>query len=478
MKLYKRTLYGLSLMLLTTAPIIAQQVRIEIPVNNIINGTEFNISKVVMNTAGNDKWESPLLDPKIWSIENSFKHTSSGVTLPNSILQWQLESIGGSIPLFKGGDVLPGFQQFTTSPQAWYLPKNPSGGFNAGNVVFKFKISSQAFLNNSLAPGEYALEVAHNYGSSDGGIQFTPISFTVILVIPSTNPIKWVTNTPTKYHEISSLNQYRAGGTRTFDAIGPSEISNTVDFNIWAKTATSSIQFTSSKGVVATRPVSLLKLGSIHPKIITASLSANWKNYTLNNPFLVVAGNKHNFTFQLSISEADFKNHFFEAGTYKFQLNLDAKSTDNNVSAIQNTDVTFKVLPLSEITIPTSGNEVNFEFNTTSHYLNGQTKIIPNQIKYSNNETYELYVKSDAAFFKRSGIQSDVPSSILQVGVEGRSETVTLTPTSQKIITNGTHVLDKDLNMKYTIPENAAQTLIAKEKSTYSINVIYSFTAL
>src|SRR5690606_34748387 len=179
----------------------------------------------------------------------------------------------------------------------------------------------------------------------------------------------------------------------------------------------------------------------------------------------------------LSLSQADFKTYFYEAGTYKFQLNLNAKSTDNTTAAQQNVDFTLNVLPLSEITIPSSGSAVNFEFNTVAHYQNGQTRIIPNQLRLSNNETYELYVKTDAAFFKRSGIQSDVPSSILQVGVDGGSQQVALSTTPNKILANGSPALDKNLNIKYTIPANAARALAAKEKSTYSRNVIYSFTA-
>ena len=38
--------------------------------------------------------------------------------------------------------------------------------------------------------------------------------------------------------------------------------------------------------------------------------------------------------------------------------------------------------------------------------------------------------------------------------------------------------IDKNLNLNYSISAISAQSLIPKEKKSYSINVIYSFTAL
>ncbi len=86
-------------------------------------------------------------------------------------------------------------------------------------------------------------------------------------------------------------------------------------------------------------------------------------------------------------------------------------------------------------------------------------------------------MKADAPFFRISGIQSDVPSNILQVGLrEGPS--ISLSTTPQKIIENGSPILNRELDINYTINASAAQSLVSKEKDTYSINVIYSFTAL
>ncbi len=91
------------------------------------------------------------------------------------------------------------------------------------------------------------------------------------------------------------------------------------------------------------------------------------------------------------------------------------------LTVLQNTAVQLKVLPLSEITIPSSGRNVNFNFNTAAHYTDGQSQMIPNQIMLSNNENFELYVKSDENYFKKGGLQTNINSNILQIGVDGSS---------------------------------------------------------
>lgn len=457
----------------------AQDVYISVPASNIFNRTEFVTVQNVLNTRNHTNWRAGAVDPKIWAIRSEyFAHNSlSGVSLPTSVLHWRLFSMGGQLAPFQTNDTWPEFKWFNKNQQTWYQPRSSTQGYTAGNVDFTFKMPSQGFLNNAFVAGQYSLDVTHNYGRSGWfAIEFTPDNLQVVISVPAA--IQWTSSVQTKFIEISSLNNYRTSGTQTVGGFGLSEVANTVGFNLMARSSSSTVQFTSSKGVTGTRSVSSISLGSTNPKLITSPLSSSWKNYSPSTNFKVEVGNRNNFDLQLSISESDFKNQFFEAGTYTFQINLDAKSPDNTVSSTQNMDVTLKVHALSEITIPSSGKQVVFNFNTAQDYMNGQTKIAPNQLKISNNETFELYVKSDAAYFTKSGIQSDVTSDILQIGVVGGSQNVALSTTSQKIITSGTPVLDKDLDINYIISPAAAQSLVAKEKSTYSINVIYSFTAL
>jgi len=456
----------------------AQDVYLSIPENNIFNRSEFTSvpTRVMMNT-NRTNWDYAFLGliptaPTFTSVSGpTFTHSSSSFTLPSSTLLWQLESMGGQLPSTGLSGYLPGFQSFSTSAIKWFEPPASlifGGGFYRGNINFTFKIPASQFTANAFRAGNYSMDITQNYND------FTPHNFKTILVIPSS--IRWITTSLTKYIEISSLNDYRNTSTRVWD-LGNTEIAHTVDFNFWAKTAATNIQFTSSKGVPGTRNIATMKLGSNGSTLTTKALSANFQNFSAAN-LSVVAGNRNSFTPELNVSADDFKNYFFEAGTYTFELNFNASSTDNSINSLQNTAVQLKVLPLSEITIPSSGRNVNFNFNTAAQYTNGQSQMIPNQIILSNNESFELYVKSDENYFKKGGLQTDINSNILQIGVDGSSVNAPLSKTPQKILFNGTPVLDRGLNIRYTIPPAGAQSLVGKENTTYSINVYYSFTAI
>lgn len=478
MKTMRAFLTGIFTVCCGFTTIKAQDVYLSIPENNILNRVEFtSVPTRVMTNANRTNWDYAFLGllpiaPTFTSVSGAaFTHSSSSSTLPGSTLLWQLESMGGQLPSAGYSGSLPGFQSFSTSPVKWYEPPSSiffGGGFNRGNINFTFKIPAAQFTANAFRAGNYSMDITQNYND------FTPINFKTILVIPQT--IRWLTSSLTKYVEVSSLNDYRTTNTKVWD-LGNTEIANTVDFNFWAKAAATNIQFTSSKGVPGTRNIAAVKLGSNGPALTTKALSADFQNFSAAN-FTVAAGNRNSFIPQLYVSADDFKNLFFEAGTYTFDLNFNAKSTDNSINNLQNTAVQLKVLPLSEITIPSSGRNVNFNFNTAEHYTNGQSQTIPNQIILSNNESFELYVKSDENYFKKAGLQTDINSNILQIGINGSPVTVPLSKTPQKILLNGTPVLDRGLNVTYTIPPARAQSLVGKENTTYSINIYYSFTAI
>ncbi|QWT86282.1 MULTISPECIES: hypothetical protein [unclassified Chryseobacterium] len=477
MKKMRSFLIGIFTVLFGAAVTKAQDVYLSVPENNIFNRSEFtSVPTRVMTNANRTNWDYAFLGllptaPTFTSVSGpNFTHSSSSLTLPGSALLWQLESMGGQMPSTGFSGYLPGFQSFSTSAVRWFEPPSISlgGGFNRGNINFIFKIPASQFSANAFRAGNYSMDITQNYND------FTPRNFKTILVIPSA--IKWVANSLTKYIEISSLNDYRSTSTRVWD-LGNTEIANTVDFNFWAKAAATNIQFTSSKGVPGTRNIANIKLGSNGSSLTTKALSSDFQNFSAAN-FSVVAGNRNNFIPQLYVSAEDFKNFFFEAGTYTFDLNFNASSTDNSINSLQNTAVQLKVLPLSEITIPSSGRNVNFNFNTAAHYTDGQTQMIPNQIMLSNNENFELYVKSDENYFKKGGLQTNINSNILQIGIDGSSVNVPLSKTPQKILFNGAPVLDRGLNVRYTISPTNAQSLVGKENTTYSINVYYSFTAI
>src|SRR5690606_26064607 len=420
----------------------AQDVYLSIPEDNIFNRTEFtSVPTRVMTNANRFSWEynfigfAPTAPTFISTSGPNFTNILPGFTLPSSVLLWQLESICGQMPSTGYFGSLPGFQSFSTGSVRWFEPPANiiGGGINRGNINFTFKIPAAQFTANAFRAGNYSMDITQNYND------FTPRNFKTILVIPAS--VRWLTASPTKYIEISSLNDYRITGTRVLGNLGNAEIGHTVDFNLWAKAAANNIQFVSSKGTQGTRNIATIKLGSNGSALTTKALSSTFQNFSASN-FSVIPGNRNSFIPELYVSAEDLKTHFFEAGTYTFELNFSARSTDNSINSLQNTAVQLKVLPRSEITIPSSGQNVNFNFNTAAHYANGQSQTIQKQIKLSNNENFELYVKSDENYFKKGGVQTAINSNILQIGLEGSSANVPLSKPPQKILTNGTPVLD------------------------------------
>ena len=100
---------------------------------NIINGVEFNTTHRVLNTGSNNEWRQHI-NPTMTSIDNNFTNNSN--TLPLSVLQWQLETIGGNSPLHHGQDRIPDYQSFSTTPKEWFRPQNKNS-----NYTLSFKIN-------------------------------------------------------------------------------------------------------------------------------------------------------------------------------------------------------------------------------------------------------------------------------------------------------------------------------------------------
>lgn len=458
----------------------AQDVYIQIPTNDLFNRSEYQKVEIIMNTQGNKSWRAlPGKNPHIRSTSgDNFRHTTRPNTLlPSSVLHWRLSNIGGSQPPFNSGDTWPGYKWFNSSYQTWYQPNTSAGRYNSGNIEFTFKMPSSEMANNAYYAGEYKISLEQDYGRSGWYvIEFSPENFNTYIVID--DDIAWFSMSKNKIFEITSLNQFRPSNSEILIDLGPVIVAHTIDFNLYAKADSQQIKFVSINGSSRNIDVGLVKLGSTNPKIATSPLTLNWKNHSLHGDFKVEPGNRSAFGLQLSISSEDFKTHFFEAGTYRFNVAVDARGVNQSRKSEKNIDVTIVVPTLSEITLPGGLSEINFIFNNMMQYNEGQSKTIPNQIKVSNNENYELYIKSSTNYFNSNGMQSNLEASILEVGVEANSEKVKLSKNPQKIIKNGNPEIDKNLNITYTISPSAAQSLLSKQKSTYSINLIYSFTAI
>jgi len=136
-----------------------------------------------------------------------------------------------------------------------------------------------------------------------------------------------------------------------------------------------------------------------------------------------------------------------------------------------------RVPPLSEVKVAPLSRDVTFRFNTAEDYRQGQSQTLPGHLLVSNNENFELYVRAAARNLDAGGAASAISSSVFEVSLGGAAS-VPLSVTPQKLLSNAQPVLDKALDVTYSVPPAAAQQLVTKDKRQYTARVIYSFTAL
>src|SRR5699024_6012738 len=106
----KRGIIGLFmsifLLLCWMIPVEAQDIHIPVSVENIFHRTEWVTVKNILHTNDNSRWRKLLGLGLVLNVENPTIRSTSGnffildqdpaISLPTTVLQWQLESIGGS----------------------------------------------------------------------------------------------------------------------------------------------------------------------------------------------------------------------------------------------------------------------------------------------------------------------------------------------------------------------------------------------
>lgn len=416
---------------------------------------------------------SNVINPAFKVIgEPRFIHTSEpAVSLPASVLEWRLESIGGVSPLFAKGDFWPGYKTFSTSEETWYEPGNAEKPLTPGAIRFSFKIPSQAFAQHKFLAGTYQMKITHNYSYESASplneVFFSPSVITINLIINEV--LDWNYSPQSIVYEINNLDIFRSD--LNVD-LGDFHMTSSVPFRITAQLRENTLRYFSA-GEIKHKKIPQLQLLSPHPDISAIALNTQQQNLMGSTTEKNLGST--DFKLLLKVPAAELKKKFFEAGDYHFQINLEAEEPGSFSSGKQVVDVHLKTLPLSEISRNEAAQVVNLDFKTSDDYKYGMKKTIPNQLKISNNENFEFHIKAGTTHFLKSGIKSEISSETLHIGVEGNSP-VELSPKPQ-ILLKGEPVLDKDLNITYEIPSEKAQNLFGKEEGAYSIEVFYYFTA-
>lgn len=234
-------------------------------------------------------------------------------------------------------------------------------------------------------------------------------------------------------------------------------------------------------GVSATRPLSLLKITSPSAALGTKTLSNTYQ--TLNNTALpVIVGNKTAIPLKIKILAKDLASYFFMPGTYTLSLNIRTRNQDNTVADTKTIGINIVTNAIGNIQFGAGNQAVEFNFLTAADYQSGISVDMQDHILITNNNAFQVYVKSTSDYFTLNATPTSIPVSIVRIG-NGTGETQILSKplstTPQNIIGNASPVLKRQLSIKYTIPPSQTGILFNKPTGVpYLTNVVYSFTNL
>jgi len=111
--------------------------------------------------------------------------------------------------------------------------------------------------------------------------------------------------------------------------------------------------------------------------------------------------------------------------------------------------------------------------------LNGVAVNIPNHLTISKTCAYDVYVKASSENLV-NGTYS-IPVSCISIGPgsgQAGISSVSLSSTAQKIITGASPCLDRNVDIKYSIPAEKIEQVLGHPAGTYSTTITYSCVAL
>jgi len=400
---------------------------------------------------------------KIQSTTANFPATTTGTSAPLAlnVVNPKVNSINGLNLLGSASEVI-----LTQSPQAIFTaPVLTTGG--ALTVNYRIGIAGTAWL-----AGTYKTPVTFT--------NVTPATQDLSIVVPALLTLNTAVATPT-IMSVNALSAFRTGGgvsaTNTFDYF--STVPTDVSLNSTGSTFSFSTTqlFNSTPAVPASKLTSLLS-GTYAGGAINLSTTAQAISASSSVP--VVVTNKNSLSNTLSISAADLKANFMQAGTYTLPIvyTVAKKSSAYPLtlaSITTNSSVQVTVAKMSELTIPVS--TVNLNFTTATAYNQGVTTAIPNPITVSSTVPYGVTVKTSGNFI--SGANS-IPASVMIVeGATGQTgiSPVTLSTTATSLFTGSDPVIDRTINLQFRVPNTQTSNLLNKPAGTYNATVTFTIVA-
>lgn len=442
-------------------------ISITLPQANIQAGTDYNTT---INAGTYTSVITLLPSFSVKSTAATFTSTTSG-SFPASAVHMKLSSIGSLVLLGLGTN-----NEVALSTGGGLLYAAVAS-VASGAVVANARIAT---ASQTWTAGVFTDDVSfYTQGLLAGSI--SPASFTLSITIPGF--ISPPSSIGTTNIAVNDLSFYRSANGISANQIIP--VSSTVPYV--PSIRSSSAQFSFSTGLpYNTLPVSPVSTVSASLSAVATATSAilSTSDQTLTSAagIAVPTNNSSSITHTYTISSASLKSNFIQAGTYTVPLtytwNKSSSATypTTPVQAQASGNLTIAVSDLGEIVA--NQQTVSLPFVTTSNYVNGVSVNMPAHLKLSKTTPYNLYVRATSTSFT-SGVNS-IPLSVLTIGpMAGQTgvNTATLSTTAQQLIQNANPVIDRTLDMQYSIPASQTSNLLGKPAGTYTANIVYSFVA-
>lgn len=446
---------------------VQAQLAITLPESNIQNRTDYQQTF----PAGNYTALINLLPAiRVKANTATFNNTSGGsTTIPLNQLHIKIASIG-NISLISTSTEVP----LTT---AYQDVAKSLANLLPGAVTGNARVET---ASNTWIAGVYTSELAFLAPGLLGGNVISPPTQSATITIPafiSPQP----TIGPTQFI-VDNLSYFRSvNGISTNKSVS---LASTVPYIPNIQTIGNNFAFSTNLPYnnLPNTPVAMANAtltGITNATAITLSAAPKALTTTLGIPVPTI--NSQTLDHSFSITGEQLKTGFVQAGNYTVPLTytyskLSSSYPSGTLQTQRNGTLEVVVSDLGELIA--NQQAVNLRFTTTSHYVNGVSQDMPAHLKISKTTPYNLYVRATTENFA-SG-PNTIPLSVMKIGpMNGQTgmNTISLSTTAQQLIQAADPVIDRLLNIKYSIPATETDHFLNKPPGTYSTSIIFSFVA-
>ncbi len=366
-------------------------------------------------------------------------------------------------------------QPLSTSDQSLYsaILALASGGA----VTVRYRIPQSEMTNYAWKAGTYTTNLTFTTpgGTLCLGSSTYPASLSVIV-----NPFIVLPAPANLTLTVDNLNYFR---NTTISSSHSLPSTYTVPLGLRLKTGTAS--FIYSNGYPGA-PTPTTGTGNVSANVSAPVsgtgivLSTAYQNLSPPGGYAVPSGNNQTNTVTYSITPANLKTGFIQKGSYTTTLNyeaFDAGAIPQAAAVQQAPTLVINVADLGELLVNNS--DVTMSFNNLNDYTNGISINLNNALTVSKTTAYDVYVKAASSNLVNGS--NSIPVGCISVASstgDPAVSPVTLSATSQKIISAAAPVIDKQVGLKYSIAADKVPQVLGKPAGTYSTTLTYSFVAL